>query len=223
MSRPRPRAGIDWSRGRGRADTIPEQYGTDSLPLAASDVQPAEDADPAEWASYCNAARGQAAAAIIQWGQRIAAAHRAYRAQPQRWGQTWADWCRDNLGIGDRSADRLRAIGENLRHTVSDILPADQQSLYSLAKLSQSQPEVFRQAIDQGEIRPAMKRAEVLALAARSSLSPSEPEPALFVRWHGMTLSRVTLERLQARAASMGRKPEDLAGECLDKAAEKWD
>ena len=150
----------------------------DTPRVAPVDVVPEGDRSPDEWADWCNEPRGRAVESILEWGRRIQSAHDAYRAQPQRWGQTWDDWCQQRLSIGKRSADRLRTISRNLGHTVSQILPTDQQALYSLARLRQADPDAFERAVGNGTIRPDMDRREAQQLL-KAETGPAVPTAAL--------------------------------------------
>jgi hypothetical protein len=144
-------------------------------------VVPRSDADPQVWADYCNQARGQAAAAVVEWGRRIQQAHDAYSVHAQRWGRSWEQWCQDNLGITRRHADKMKAIygafgktDENSGLSKTGILPPQTDCLYALAVLHQSHPDQFEVAVAQGRINPAMKRREVEQL--RQELLPPKAE-----------------------------------------------
>ena len=141
-------------------------------------IAPEGDRSPDEWADWCNEPRGKAVENILEWGRRIQATHAAYKAQPQRWGQTWEDWCQESLGIGKRYADQLRAIGVNLGDTVSHVLPADARSLYSLARFRQQSPDAFERAVGNGTIRPDMDRREAQQLL-KAETGPTVPPAAL--------------------------------------------
>ena len=72
-----------------------------SKPVAAT-VVPDGYRTPDEWAEYCNAARGKAVEAIIEWGNRIQEAHAAYKAEPQEWGRRRTCGARRSWGIASR-------------------------------------------------------------------------------------------------------------------------
>ena len=129
-------------------------------------VVPDGDRTPDEWAGYCNAARGKAVESIIEWGNRIQEAHTAYKAEPQRWGQRWDVWCKEQLGNSQQHLARIEEVAKNFTHHVCDIsaLPTDQQSLYALARLKRDAPEAFEAAIADGTISPAMSRGEAKEL-----------------------------------------------------------
>jgi len=125
-------------------------------------VVPEGDRTPDEWASYCNAARGKAVEAIIEWGNRIQEAHAAYKAEPQRWGKRWDAWCKEALGNSQQHLHQITTISRNLTGATSDIskLPTQTDSLYALARLKRDAPEAFEQAIEDGTIRPDMSRSD---------------------------------------------------------------
>ena len=108
----------------------------------AATVVPKGDRTPDEWASYCNAARGKAVEAIIEWGNRIQEAHAAYKAEPQQWGKRWDVWCKEKLGSGEAHLRQISCVSQNFRGNATDIqsLPADSTSLYALARLKRDAP-----------------------------------------------------------------------------------
>lgn len=129
-------------------------------------VVPDGDRTPDEWAGYCNAARGKAVEAIIEWGNRIQEAHSAYKLEPQRWGQRWDVWCKEQLGNSQPHLARITEISRNLILTKNDIskLPPQTDSLYALARLKRDAPEAFESAITDGIIRPDMSRGDAKGL-----------------------------------------------------------
>lgn len=132
----------------------------------ATTVVPDGDRTPDEWAKYCNAARGKAVEAIIEWGGRIQEAHAAYKEQPQRWYQRWDVWCKEQLGNSRQHLERIQDISKNLALGKCDIskLPTQTDSLYALARLKRDAPEAFDIAIADGTISPGMSRGEAKAL-----------------------------------------------------------
>ncbi len=182
---------------------------------AGEGLIPAPDASPDAWATYCNDARGKAAAAIVEWGRRISLAHDAYRVQPQRWGRTWEDWCRDNLGIGRSYANQLRVIGENLGTTGTQILPAAKEQLHALARLRQQHPDAFETAVAAGSITPQLTReqAQDLLKAAKAGPAAVPVSPPPFRRVAGVTLEADQAKKLEAIAATRGTTPAQLLAE----------
>jgi len=134
---------------------------------------------PDEWASYCNAARGKAVEAIIEWGRRIQEAHAAYKLQPQRWGKRWDEWCKEALGNSQQHLARIEEVSKNLTLSKCDIskLPTQTDSLYALARLRRDAPEAFEQAIEDGIIRPDMNRAEAKELLDQHTKPLRLPAP----------------------------------------------
>lgn len=184
---------------------------------------PAADASPDDWAAYCNAARGRAAAAVIEWGRRIGAAHAAYRAQGQSWGRTWEAWCREHLGIGKGFADQLRLIGENLPVTDCQILPGSTHQLTTLARLKRDHPAAFVAARESGAIGPQLTREQAQALLRDAQVQPAlpaaeAPAPPPFRRVAGVTLEAALADKLEAIATARGTTPAQLLAE----AAEVW-
>lgn len=194
----------------------------------ASDTMPAVDASPDEWATYCNAAKGRAAEAVIEWGQRVSLAHAAYKQEPQRWGRTWDDWCQQNLGIKRSFANKLVGIGEhlfagNLFRTAKQILPADTETLYALARLNRDAPAAFEAAVASGTITPQLTReqAQTLLKAAKGGQVALPAAPASqpqFRRFGGITLEAHKADKLEAIAAARNTTPAKL----LTEAAEQW-
>ncbi len=88
---------------------------------ASATVVPNGDRTPDEWASYCNAARGKAVEAIIEWGNRIQEAHAAYKLQPQRWYKRWDAWCKEALGNSQQHLQRIEEVSKNLTRNACDI------------------------------------------------------------------------------------------------------
>jgi hypothetical protein len=128
-------------------------------------VVPDGDRTPDEWAGYCNAARGKAVESIIEWGNRIQEAHAAYKAEPQRWGQRWDVWCKEQLGNSKSHLSAITSISNAFGSTEHiSKLPPQTDSLYALARLKRDAPEAFEQAIKDGVISPAMSRGEAKEL-----------------------------------------------------------
>jgi len=155
-------------------------------------VVPDGDRTPDEWAQYCNAARGKAVEAIIEWGNRIQEAHAAYKAEPQRWGQRWDVWCKERLGNSRQHLERIQDISQNLALDKCDIskLPTQTDSLYALARLKRDAPEAFDAAIADGTISPAMSRGEAKELLEKHTGTKripaqilSDPPPVAGQAW----------------------------------------
>jgi DNA modification methylase len=128
-------------------------------------VVPDGDRTPDEWAGYCNAARGKAVESIIEWGNRIQEAHTAYKAEPQRWGQRWDVWCKEQLGNSKSHLSAITSISNAFGSTEHiSKLPPQTDSLYALARLKRDAPKAFEQAIKDGTISPAMSRGEAKEL-----------------------------------------------------------
>ena len=232
----RSKLGVVGKPGHRQSTPSPEQQAKQlaqdsGAVVPVDEPTPAAHASPETWASYVNTARGQAAAAIVEWGRRISLAHDAYRAQPQRWGRTWEDWCQTNLGISKAHAHKLTSIGRHLHegnssHAVKRILPADIATLYGLARVRRDAPDVFDAAIANGTITPELTRHQALALLKATQpsslarmLSPTSPPP--FRRVAGLTLESNQVEKLEAIAASRGMTPaqvlSEVAGDWLKK------
>lgn len=178
--------------------------------------EPPADASPEVWAEYINDAQGRAVEALLEWGRRIGLAHEAYALQPQRWGRTWEDWCRERLGISRATADRLKAIAANLAHNVSDILPSDQQALYFLARLRRDAPTSFEEAVQEARIHPGLTRQEAQALLLHAQLPSRVPlRPPAFRRVANCSLEVPLAEKLEAIARSQGKTPARLRDEIL--------
>jgi len=143
-------------------DLVP--IATDTSPLANVLEQLASPRDA--WACQIRARWNMAVSDIIATGQLLIDAkaelpHGEFEAMVV-----------EDLGWSPRTAQRLMAVATHpvlANATHVSLLPAAWGTLAELARL---EPEVLTAAIERGDVRPDMKRAEVARL-----LRPAEPEP----------------------------------------------
>ena len=202
------------SAGESKAKRHLEIQAAYELAAVVEEQVPLSNAPPEEWATYVNKARGKAAAAIVEWGERIAQASAAYKSQPQQWGRKWDEWCRENLGISDEYARQLVLIAENIPTTSCGVLPPSKNKLLVLAQAESTKAGVVQQAIREGRLGPDSSMQEVRSLKAEAEAQASDQvidvQATVVPTTRSLTLPAELVERIKTQAKAQGIKPHEL-------------
>lgn len=117
-----------------------------------------EDRTPDQWAEVVRADLGQAVTGFVNAGRHLAEA----KAQI-RHGE-WEGWCRERVGISERTAHRLMEISRHVaiaNPTHVSVLPPSWGTLYELSRLD---APLLESAIAAGDVHPELERKQATAL-----------------------------------------------------------